>query len=106
MPLDPPVMTATLPSSLPMTSPFRLHLWLVRGGPENLDMGPLASGVEYGSAHIGGAKSIRLDDWRQPRRSVSAVRNWAVLVGKGYDHRPCYPTFQRMFDGIRHGLWK
>jgi len=45
-------------------------------------MGPLASGVECGSAHIGGAKSIRLDDWRQPRRSVSAVRNWACLSAK------------------------
>jgi hypothetical protein len=30
--------------------------------PENLDMGLPASGVECGSAHIGGAKSIRLDD--------------------------------------------
>ncbi|QAY95482.1 hypothetical protein CWB41_06820 [Methylovirgula ligni] len=30
--------------------------------PENLEMGPPASGVECGSAHIGGAKSIRLDD--------------------------------------------
>jgi hypothetical protein len=30
--------------------------------PENLEMGLPASGVECGSAHIGGAKSIRLDD--------------------------------------------
>jgi len=30
--------------------------------PENLEMGPPASGVECGGAHIGGAKSIRLDD--------------------------------------------
>src|SRR5882757_2690670 len=30
--------------------------------PENLDMGLPASGVECRSAHIGGAKSIRLDD--------------------------------------------
>src|SRR5260221_13115577 len=35
--------------------------------PENLDMGLPASGVECRSAHIGGAKSIRLNDWRQPR---------------------------------------
>src|SRR6202043_1140261 len=55
---------------------------------ENLEMGPPESGVECGSAHIGGAKSIRLDDGRQPRRSVSAVRNWAALVGIGYDDAP------------------
>jgi hypothetical protein len=51
--------------------------------PDNLEMGPPVSGVECGSAHIGGAKSIRLDDGRQPRRSVSAVRNWAALVAHG-----------------------
>jgi DNA-binding transcriptional LysR family regulator len=43
-------------------------------------MGPARSGVECGSAHIRGAKTIRLDDRRQPRRSESAVRNWAPLV--------------------------
>src|ERR1700733_11207132 len=52
--------------------------------PENLHMGLPASGVECGSAHIGGAKSIRLDDGPQPQRSVSAVRNWAALVDIGY----------------------
>jgi hypothetical protein len=35
--------------------------------PENLDISPRTSGVECGSAHIGGAKSIRPDDRRQPR---------------------------------------
>jgi hypothetical protein len=30
--------------------------------PENLEMGAPVSGVECGSTHIGGAKSIRLDD--------------------------------------------
>jgi hypothetical protein len=60
--LDPPVMTATLPSSFPMTSPFGLRLWSFGEAPENPDMGLPASGVEGGSAHIGGAKSIRLDD--------------------------------------------
>jgi hypothetical protein len=29
---------------------------------ENFEMGQPASGVECGSAHIGGAKSIRMDD--------------------------------------------
>jgi len=43
-------------------------------------MGLQASGVQCGSVHTGGAKSIQLDDWRQPRRSVSAVRNCAALV--------------------------
>src|SRR5277367_3106615 len=85
MPLDPPVMTATLPSSFPMTSPFRLCPWSFGEAPENLQMSPPASGVECGSAHIGGAKSIRLDDRRRPRRSASAVRNWAALTDIGYD---------------------
>src|ERR1700710_2924781 len=85
MPLDPPVMTATLPSSFPMTSPFKIRLWSFGEAPEDLEMGPPASGVECRSAHIGGAKSIGLDDGRQPRRSVSAARNWAVPVGIGYD---------------------
>src|SRR5690349_21102454 len=85
MPLDPPVMTATLPSSFPMTSPFRLRLWSFGEAPENLDMGLRESGVECGSAHIGGAKSIRLDDRRPPRRSAPAVRNWAAPVGTSYD---------------------
>jgi hypothetical protein len=30
--------------------------------PENLEMGAPVSGAECGSTHIGGAKSIRLDD--------------------------------------------
>jgi hypothetical protein len=29
--------------------------------PENLEMGPPMSGFECGNAHIGGAKSIRID---------------------------------------------
>src|ERR1700733_2455739 len=91
MPLDPPVMTATLPSSFPMASPFRLRLWSFGEAPETLDMGLPASGVESRSAHIGGAKSIRLADGPQPRRSVSAVRNWAVPVGIGYDRRRATP---------------
>jgi len=45
-----------------MTSPFRLRVWSFGEAPENLDMGLPASGVESRSAHIGGAKSIRLDD--------------------------------------------
>jgi len=51
-------------------------------------MGPPASVVECGSAHIGGAKSIRLDDWRQPPRSVSTVGNSAALVDMSFDDRP------------------
>ena len=41
---------------------FQSPSLVVRGGPESLEMGPPASGVECGSAHIGGAKSIRLGD--------------------------------------------
>jgi hypothetical protein len=62
-----------------------LHPSLFGEVPENLQMGPQESAVECGSAHIGGAKSIRLDDRRQPRRSASAVRNWAALTDIGYD---------------------
>jgi hypothetical protein len=40
MPLDPPVMTATLPSSFPMIFLFSLRLWLFGDAPETLDMGP------------------------------------------------------------------
>src|SRR5580704_2461469 len=40
MPLDPPVMTAILPSSFPMTSPLRLRLWSFGEAPEKLEMGP------------------------------------------------------------------
>jgi hypothetical protein len=36
--------------------------FLVGDVPENLEIGPPESAVECGSAHIGGAKSIRLDD--------------------------------------------
>jgi hypothetical protein len=56
------VMTATLLSSFPMTFPFRLCLWSFGKNPESLEISLPASGVECGSAHIGGAKSIRLDD--------------------------------------------
>src|ERR1700730_4943439 len=91
MPVAPPVMTATLPSSFPMTSPSRLPPLVARGQPETLDIGPPGSGVECGNAHIGGAKSIRLDDRRQPPRWVCAVRNWAALVEIGYiEHPYCY----------------
>jgi hypothetical protein len=45
-----------------MTFPFRLRFWSFGEAPEDLDIGLLASGVECRSAHIGGAKSIRLDD--------------------------------------------
>src|SRR5262245_11532375 len=38
-----------------------IRLWSFGEAPENLDMGSPASGVECGSAHIGGAKSIQLD---------------------------------------------
>ena len=63
MPVAPPVITAVFPFSLShdlLLSGFRL--WLFGDVPESLDMGPPESGVECGSAHIGGAKSIRLDD--------------------------------------------
>ena len=41
---------------------FRFPPLVARGRPESLDMGPPESGVECGIAHIGGAKTIRLDD--------------------------------------------
>jgi len=44
-----------------MTSP-KLRLWSFGDAPENLNIGPPDSDVECGSAHIGGAKSIRPDD--------------------------------------------
>jgi len=62
MPLDPPVMTATLPSSFKLSHDFSFRGVGTASAPENLDMGLPASGVECRSAHIGGAKSIRLDD--------------------------------------------
>src|SRR6185312_374653 len=71
MPLDPPVMTATLPSSFPMTSPSRLRLWSFGEAPDNCEMGLPASGVESESAHIGGAKSIRVDGLR-PAATIGA----------------------------------
>jgi hypothetical protein len=39
---------------------------VVRGAPENLNVGLPESGAECGGAHIGGAKLIRLDDYRHP----------------------------------------
>src|SRR6202012_2198836 len=104
MPLDPPVMTAILPSSFPMTSPSASSLWSFGEIAENFEMGPPASGVEGGSAHIAGAKSIQPDDRRQPRRSVSADRNCAVLVGMGYDARPSPTTYERLVDVLDTGF--
>src|SRR5689334_11570438 len=92
MPLEPPVTTATLPSSFPMTYPSRFNLWSVGEGPEALNMGPPDSGIECESAHIGGAKSIRLDDWRRSRRSVFAARNWGARVDIGYEGLPLLPS--------------
>src|SRR5579875_3354495 len=58
MPLDPPVMTATLPSSLPMTSPFAaLNDISVFTFTE---LGPAAFGVECETSQIGGAKLHRM----------------------------------------------
>jgi hypothetical protein len=38
------------------------RLWSFGDAAENLDIGPPGSGVECGKAHIGGAKTIRIDD--------------------------------------------
>jgi hypothetical protein len=45
-----------------MTASFRLPPLIVGDAPENLDIGRPGSGVECGKAHIGGAKTIRIDD--------------------------------------------
>src|SRR3954449_6377249 len=87
MPVAPPVMTATLPSSFAMTFLFGFCLWSFGEVPKNPEIGPPESGVECGDAHIGGAKSIRLDERRQLRRSMSAVRNWVALADLSYNHR-------------------
>jgi hypothetical protein len=50
-------------------------------------MEPPESAVECGSAHIGGAKSIRLKDGRW-LRSLSAVQNGVKLFKIGYNGRP------------------
>ena len=63
-------------------------------------MGPPESGVECGSAHIGGANSIRLDDWREPRRSVSAVR-----IGSRSSTRAMM-TARTAVRCVRYRLWK
>jgi hypothetical protein len=47
---------------------------------ENLDMGLPAARVECGSAHIGGAKSIQLDDGRRRDEWCPPFRNWAALA--------------------------
>ncbi|KQV01552.1 hypothetical protein ASD12_03350 [Mesorhizobium sp. Root102] len=87
-----------------MTFPFRLCLWSFGKNPESQEISLPGSGFECGNAHIGGAKSIRLDDGRQPRRSASAVRNWTVLVGMGYDDRPAPPTYEMLFDVMDTGF--
>src|SRR5579872_3986061 len=77
MPLDPPVMTATLPSSVPMTCPFVVS---------DSEMGRAASAVECGSAHTGGAKSIRQDDAGRDDRCqplVEVSQNVCDGVGSG-----------------------
>src|ERR1700730_10678773 len=90
MPLDPPVMTATLPSSFPMTFPLRLRLWSFGEVPENVEMGLPASGVQCRSAHIGGAKSIRLDRF-PPFRIGPRLSAWAMMTA-------ALPTYEMLFD--------
>jgi len=68
-------------------------------------MGPPSSVVEYGSAHIGGAKSIRLDNRRQPRRSVSAVRN-RPACRHGLWWPPRATHIRVAVRCVRHRLWK
>src|ERR1700722_16877448 len=103
MPLDPPVMTATLPSSFPMTFPFVVSIKsLFSIATENVEMGPPAPGAECGSAHIGGAKSIRPGDRRQPRRSVSAVWKWAARVDISYDGRAYCCSMCWISAGLHH----
>jgi hypothetical protein len=83
-----------------MNFPFRLRLWSFGEAPEIVEMGQPASGVECGGAHIGGAKSIRLE----APRSVFAVRNWAVLVGMGCDDCPAPPIYKMLFDVLDAGF--
>jgi hypothetical protein len=44
-----------------MTSFFKLRLWSSEEDTETPEMGSPASGVQCGSAHIGGAKTIQQD---------------------------------------------
>jgi hypothetical protein len=74
MPLDPPVMTATLPSSFAMTSFFKFRFWSSEEDAETPEMGLKTSGFQCGSAHIGGAKTIRLDAERAYDPARTAVR--------------------------------
>src|SRR6185437_1226199 len=80
MPLDPPVMTATLPSSFPMTSPFVVSDRPFGDGVD-ADMGPAASGVQCGSSHIGGAKS------NQASESLRDDMRWSALRVYGNERR-------------------
>ena len=63
--LAPPVMTAVFPFNLVIScSPcFAVSgLWLYGEVPQSLNMGSPEAGGEGGIAHIGGAKTIQLDD--------------------------------------------
>jgi len=46
------------------------------------------------SAHIGGAKAIRLDEPGRQREIGSAVRNGAASSNISYDDRLCVPTYE------------
>jgi hypothetical protein len=95
MPLDPPVMTATLPSSFPMALPFKLCLCSSGEDPEELEMGSPASGGQSGSAHISGANSIRLDiDMSYDVAGLTAVR-W---VSHGLQKAPRAVPDRTMID--------
>ena len=68
---------------------------------ETLEMGPPKSGVECGSAHIGGAKSIRLGD-RRSAATIGVRRSELGRAGIGCDRRPRYPHM--LFDVLDTGI--
>src|SRR4029077_5743313 len=57
---------------------------IVRGHPENLDMGPPPSAVQCGKTHIGGAKIIQSST---RHRSAYAVRHGVAFLWKSGKNR-------------------
>src|SRR6185437_161319 len=99
MPLDPPVMTATLPSSFPMTSPFVVSDRPFGDGVDAY-MGPAASGVQCGSSHIGGAKANQASESLRDDMRWSALRVYGNERRQGRHAAP----FVRGRDAVRYFL--
>src|ERR1700723_2879549 len=103
MPLDPPVMTATLPSSFPMTSPSdsvfgrsgrppRTSRWVRRRQ---------ALSAEARTSVVRNRSGWTTDASRDDRRPPFGGR---ALIGMGYDNRPAPPTYEMLFDVLDTGF--